>query len=156
MNDVLGDSRSDRAAAGEHEEEAAELFPTGSLEGEGPSPQTLVKKGLPLELTVSLSRAEVPLRGGLLDPNRYGRLLVTYLPGKVEEVPVRDDENDPARVTGWKLRQHVRATYVEAAADVPALIRAQFEQLAQAEPAAAGRLLDQLRELAAAGLREAA
>ncbi len=53
------------------DEGAAELFPTGALEGDAVTPQSLIKKGLPTQLVVSLSKAEVPIRGkGLVDPNK--------------------------------------------------------------------------------------
>lgn len=158
VNDVLnGDSVAGRAEAGEHEQEAEEMFPAGTLEGEGPDIRTIVKKGLPTTLEFSLSKAAVPARGaGLYDPNKQGRALVTFLPGKHHPLPLREDDADPNKVTGWKVTQDLRVVHVEQASDVPALIRSQFELLAAGDAAAAGRLLDQLQELAERTLRAAA
>lgn len=130
-----------------------ELFPAGSLPGDDITPQSIVKKGLPTTLVVSLSRAEVPIRGkGLVNPNKYGQAIVTYLPGKLHELPIRQDEHDGAKVTGWKLTQDLRALYVEDANDKGALIRTQFEALTALDAAAATALLAELREMAP-GLR---
>lgn len=125
-----------------------EMFPVGSIAGEGPSPQSLVNKGLPIELTVSMSRAEVPMTGqGLLDPNEGGRLLVSILPGKVDYVPVREDKDDPDRVSKWKIRQNVRVTYTQQVADIPSLIRSLYEELAAGSRSDAEHLLQQLHDL---------
>jgi hypothetical protein len=133
-----------------------ELFPSGALEGDAITPQNIVKKGLPIQLTVSLSKAEVPIRGkGLIDPNKYGRALVTYLPGKLHPLPIRQDEHDGAKVTSWKFTQDLRAMYVEDANDSGALIRAEYEALVAKDPPAAQALLADLRELAT-GIRAVA
>lgn len=140
----------------EAEPTEAELFPAGSLPGDDITPQSIVKKGLPTQLVVALSRAEVPIRGnGLVNPNRYGQVLVTYLPGKLHELPIREDEHDGAKVTGWKLTQDLRAMYVEDANDRGQLIKAQFEALAAGDGAAATALLAELRTMAT-GIRAVA
>lgn len=146
-------TRADRAAAGEHEQvDDLELFPTGTLDGDGPTPQTLVKKGMPVELTVSLMKAEVPNRGGLIDPDQVGRALVTYLPAKVDEVPVRGDDD---KVKSWKIRQNLRVTYVEAASDTAGLIVKLFDELQATSPSEAGALLDRLQAAARSSLQAA-
>ena len=133
-----------------------ELFPAGSLPGDDITPQSIVKKGLPTKLVVALSKAEVPIRGnGLVNPNRYGQVLVTYLPGKLHELPIREDEHDGAKVTSWKLTQDLRAMYVEDANDRPALIRAQFEALCATDAAGAVALIADLKAVAT-GLRAVA
>ncbi len=125
------------------------MFPSGALEGDAVTPQNLVKKGLPTKLVVSLSKAEVPIRGkGLVNPNKYGRAIVTYLPAKTHELPIREDEHDGAKVTGWKVTQDLRAMYVEDANDVAALIRSEFEALVASDGAAATALLAELRGMA--------
>jgi hypothetical protein len=121
-----------------------ELFPLGSLEGDQVKPGQTIKRAQPVELTVSLSRAEVPLRGsGMLDPDKHGRVLVTYLPGKDERVPKREDD-DSDRVTGWKIRQNLRATYVQAANDAETMIRLFYEELLADDEKAAKKLLADL------------
>lgn len=130
----------------EDPDEAGELFPSGSLAGDDVSPQTLVKRGLPVEVTVSLSKAEVPTKSGLVDPNKAGRVLVSYLPGTVHEVPQR--EGDDNRLVGWKIRQDLRATFVEDANSEQDVIRSEFAALMTLDPPAAQTLLAELRELA--------
>jgi hypothetical protein len=133
-----------------------ELFPAGSLPGDDITPQTIVKKGLPAQLVVSLSKAEVPIRGdGLVNPNKYGRALVTYLPGKLHELPIRQDQNDGAKVTGWKLTQDLRAIFVEDANDSAEMVRTEFAAVMAQDGAAAQALLAELRELAT-GIRAVA
>jgi hypothetical protein len=163
-DDPLGEAQDDgrsigeRAANGEHDEPMteAELFPMGSLEGDEVTPQSIIKRGAPVEVTVSLSKAEVPLRGsGLLDPNRSGRVLVSFIPGVLEEVPKREDAGDPNKVTGWKIRQNLRAVYVRPATNDADLIRAAFDSLMADDAAGAGALLDALREQLSSALQEA-
>jgi hypothetical protein len=144
LDDNGAASIEERTANGETIEPDDELFPLGSLEGDSVTPQTYVRKGLPITVTASLMSAEVPNRGGLLKPDRYGRLLITYLPGKKDDVPLREDRTDAAKVTGYKLRQHLRVTYVQDANDPAALIAQEFEGLLATEPEAAGALLERL------------
>lgn len=71
-------------------------------------------------------------------------------------MPVREDKTDPDKVTGWKLRQRVRVTYTQQVQDIPALITQLFGEIQAGSPGDAGRLLDDLRDIAASGLRTAA
>lgn len=143
----------DRAADGEPEKTEEELFPEGSLAGDNITPQNLVKKGLPVELRVSLTKAEVPVKGsGLFDPNRYGRALVTFLPAPVTETPVREHKTDTAQVTGWKLSQSLRVTYVADASDTTELVRSEFEALLETEPEVAAALAEQIAAMTAEAL----
>lgn len=158
MNDVLNGDRGsvgDRADAGEHEQEPEEMFPAGTLEGEGPSARTIIKQGQPVTLEFSLSKAAVPSRGtGLFDPNKLGRALVTFLPGKFEPLPLREDDADPNKVTGWKVTQNLRVTHVDPASDVPSLVRSQFQMLAEGYAGAAAQLHAQLGEIMETVLKE--
>lgn len=101
-------SISDRAQNGEDEQE--ELFPLGSLEGDKKTLAQIIRKGLPIETTVSLRSAEVPLRGGLPDPEKLHRVLITSEVAKLEPVPIRED----GKIVSWKVRVVLRPTYVEA------------------------------------------
>lgn len=133
-------SIADRADEGEAE---VELFPVGSLDGDSIAPQKLIKRGLPVEITVSIGKAEVPVRGeGLLDPEKSGRSLVSWAFLKNEEVPSYDSEG---RINGWKVRQHLRATFVKQANDEVPLIRSEFEALLAIDAPQAGKLLDELK-----------
>lgn len=150
MNDVLdgGDdedgatvhSIGDRAANGGAE--AEELFPLGALEGDELTPQKLIKRGLPVEVTVALGTAEVPVKGqGLLDPEKSGRVLVTFAFWKNIEVPTVEE----GRIVGWKIRQMLRPTFVAQANEEAPLVRAEFEKLLALDPVRAGALLDELQ-----------
>jgi hypothetical protein len=62
-------------------EPQAELFPAGSIEGDGYSLRSVGKAGEPVtEITVAMTGGEVPMPkgSGLLDPHKEGMLLVTY------------------------------------------------------------------------------
>ncbi len=105
-----GRSIEDRAGDGDHEVPEEELFPTGSLEGDSKTLATLLRRNLPIETTVSLRAAEVPLREGLPDPERAKRLNVTAQFEKVEVVLIREE----GQIVGAKARVIFRPTYVEA------------------------------------------
>lgn len=146
-DDVRGPrSIGERAGNGDAGVPEEELFPKGSLPGDDITPQSIVKRGLPTTLMVSLMKAEVPFRGkGLADPNRFTRVLVQCLPAKVNELPLREDKADPAKVTGWKVTQELRVVHVATADEPAALMRSEFEVLLAEEPKAAGALLEELR-----------
>lgn len=141
----IGERAEDGGDSGVPEDE---LFPAGSLQGEGVTTQTYVKKGLPVELNVALSKAEVPLRGsGIPDPNKFGRAIVTYLPGKKHEQPLREEKNDPAKTTGFKVTVDLRVTHVADANDTAGLIRTEFEVLLAQNEREAAALFAELREM---------
>ena len=141
MADPIDDDPRSIEDRAEDEGAPEELFPLGSLQGDELTPQKLIKRGLPVEVTVAMGTAEVPVQGGgLLDPDRAGRVLVSYEFAKNVEVPQRED----GRIVGWKVRQMLRPTYVQQAKDEGALIREEFAHLLALDQKAAGALLDDL------------
>jgi hypothetical protein len=145
FEDETGDEAEGRSledlADDEDETPEAELFPMGSLDGDEVTPQKVVKRGLPTTITVSLSKAEVPVKGGgMLNHDSQGRVLVTHLPAKIEEIPQRDDDNS-TRITGWKIRQNLRAVHVRRADDPAEMVRLFMDELIVADPAAAQALI---------------
>ena len=138
--------RAERGEGTEPEEEAPELFPLGTLEGDSKSLKTLIKPGLPVKTTVSMRKAEVPSSGGLLDPEREGMVLVTYALDGVQVVPTREGETGNRRIVGWKTRQVIRPIYVERVDGEAGTIEAAFAGLLKADPQSAGALLDRLRD----------
>lgn len=88
------------------------LFDMGGLDGDSAvTVQNIIDEGDEIELTASLGAAEVPLKGGLVDPNERVRLFVTAeYAGKVD-VPVRDRES--REVESWKVRAKFRPTRCE-------------------------------------------
>lgn len=146
----MGDSIATRAEQGEHETEDAQLFPMGSLEGDGVSANKLVKPGEAVKVELSMRAASVPVTGkGLIDPRRDRKLLVTVEPGKVEQVPQRDE----GKVVSWIARQTLRPIYIEAvqggtAGDLEGL----FAELLDSDPKAAASALDAMQAKAVAVL----
>jgi hypothetical protein len=144
---MAAESIRDRAARGEHEGESEqaqdELFPMGTVDGDGRSLKTIMKANAPTRSTVSISSAEIPSGGGLFDPERERTLLVTIEPGKVELVPVHKD----GKVSEWKQRQTLRPTFIESASSYGAAqIEAMFTALLADDPRDAGKLLDKLKD----------
>ena len=108
-------SLADRAAAGEGDEPEQETFPMGIVDPEHRKTlKTLIASGQPVEMTVSMQSAEVPLRGGLPDPNRLHRFLVTTRFHKAEPIAVYDPD-DETKIKSWKLRVTLKPRFVELA-----------------------------------------
>jgi hypothetical protein len=108
MEGQNGRSIEERAGDGDGQMEA---FPMGAVDGDAKvTLRTLIRGGEPVSFTVSMRSAEVPLRGGLVDPRKTVRLLVTCeaFDGGLP-VPQRED----GKVVSWKVRQSLRPTYVE-------------------------------------------
>jgi hypothetical protein len=128
-------------------EPQGEMFPAGVLDGDGRTLKTLIRPGLPVELTCSIGKAEVPLRGGLPDPDKPVRALVTAVFHKAEPIAIRDP--DAPKVTGWKLRAHMRADFVETVPGTDqGLIEQRFRALLEVDANAAAGLLDSLQKMA--------
>lgn len=131
--------------------EQGEMFPEGILAGDKKTLRSLIKPGQAVETTVALSRAEVPLRDGLPDPDKPVRVLVTARFHKCE--PIAKREGDAEKVSSWKLRVHLKSAHCESvAATDDELIRQRFAVLLEQSPTAAGELLDQLRAAASEAL----
>lgn len=146
----VGGSISARAANGEGTEDDGgepELFPMGSLEGDAKTLKSLIRSGQAVKSTVSMTGAEVPVRsGGLLDPEKEGMLLVTFEVAHYTPVPVREGDRETGkRLTEWKIRQTVRPIHIERVDGEDGIIEANFAMLAEANPTAAGALLDRMR-----------
>lgn len=150
MSDEEGRSITDRAGDGDGQ---LETFPMGAVEGDAKvSLRSLVKAGEPVEHTASLRAAEVPMRGGLVDPRKPGRVLVSYEVAKIETVAVREE----GKVTGWKIRQALRPTFVEpvGASDGDLLVH-YFRELIAASPSEGGQVADRIAAVAAENLTAA-
>jgi hypothetical protein len=94
-----------------HPDELNELFPHGSLDGDGMDLKRLIKPGLPVEYTKSLLKGEVPGRKGLTNPEGERRATVTHQLAEVVIVIKRED----GEIVGYKIREKLRPTYVEVA-----------------------------------------
>lgn len=145
--DDRDDSIEGRAANGENGggEFEPELFPTGSIDGDAKTIKTLIRAGMPVKTTASLMSAEVPTRGGLLDPERNGHLLVAFEVAKYEPIVEREGEPGAKKVVGWKIRQHLRPVYVETIDGGAGEIEASFAALLDGDPKGAAALVDRLQ-----------
>ena len=123
-----------------------ELFPSGFVEGDQWNLDAISRSHLPINVTVSLSRAEVPTKHGLPDPNAAGRLAVSYEGGKIEIIPEKEEQSDGSKPTmGWKLRCHLRPTYVSELGYGATSARTEFLSLLDDDPNAAAALLDEFK-----------
>lgn len=150
LEGVAGDSSGDA-------EPAAELFPVGSIEGDGFSHKTMVKAGMSTEITVAMTGGEVPIPNGtgLLDPAKEGMLLVTYeVADAGRAIPQREGERGDKRIVGYKFRQTVRPVYIERVKGEEGVIEGHFAALLEAEPSRAGALLDRLNARAGRSLSQ--
>ena len=142
-----GQTIREMAEADAQQQDAAEMFPAGSLEGDETTLATLIKPGQPNEVTVSMGTAEVPSpRGGLLNPDREHLLLVTTEHAGYTEVPKREGDRVTGKtVVGWKTRQNLRPIYVEQVKGEAGAIEAAFADLLMSDASAAGALLDRMQ-----------
>jgi hypothetical protein len=114
--DESAESVADRAANDDGEPTQEEMFPKGVLEGDNKvTLAKLIRANESVEVTASLMSAEVPLRGGLVDPRREGKVVVSYEAARYIPVPQREGEPGDKKVKGWKVRCQLRPTYVEPA-----------------------------------------
>lgn len=96
------------------EGEQGVMFPHGSLDGDpNVTMQNIIRTGLPTLITVKMRGAEVPLEGGLLDPEEMVRLFVTAEFFSMKPVPVRDKHT--REITEWKIAVELRPTFVQRA-----------------------------------------
>jgi hypothetical protein len=138
-----GTSAADRAENGDAEPTGDELFPLGTIEGDPRvTVRSLIKAGARVSVTASLSSAEVPVSGGLFDPEQEISVLVRCIPGKVEQVPKHEDKDGIQKVKEWTVRQSLRSIHVERADAVYSESQVR-EMLAEcdASPAKVSRLL---------------
>lgn len=101
----------------EHEDDE-DQYPLGRISGD---PKItfgkLIKPGRPVEVTASLTAAEVPIRDGkLLNPDAAVQVLVTVVPKQAVLVYKREPGDD--MVTGYKIRQPLKVAYVQTADDM--------------------------------------
>jgi hypothetical protein len=126
-----------------------ELFPGGVFAGDELSLRDLIKPHHEVTASVSFRSAEFPLTGGLLDPERESMALVYFRWEKPDLVPqwkpgAKREETPP--IVGWKVRQVLEPFHVERLRGEVDVIAANFEALLVADEAAAGNLLERLRD----------
>jgi hypothetical protein len=146
---IPGDERSDagsiqdRAANGEQEE----LFPEGFIEGDKKTLANVMKRGLPVELVATMMQGEVPMRDGIPDPEKLGRLAVTVEPSNAKLSYVREKQPDGQRkIVGYKIAAQLRPVFVENLGMGEDAMTKSFEQLLAIDAQRAGKHLDALQE----------
>lgn len=115
-----GGSVAERVANGEAEDED-ELFPYGSVEGDSAvTLKNLIKSKARITPKASLSKAEVPLTGGFLDPEKEVELLVRCLPGGISPRPTHASAKagEDHTIDAWTLTQDLRAVHVQGAGEM--------------------------------------
>ena len=150
----MSDARSieERAENGEHEEVAEELFPRGAVENDGKSIDVIFRRHrTKVETTVALSRAEVPLRGGLVEPDADVLLLVR---GTVSHYVPRPTRDDAGKQDGWKVQTVLRSAYVESLGSEAQAIEGLYRRLIEKSPQGATEVLEAIRSIAAEHLAE--
>lgn len=104
------ESIADRAARGEAKDPEQPLPGMAPLEGDKQlTLGGLGPRSLPIEAEVSLMSAAVGAKG-LIDPNRRGQLLVSYLPAGYIYVPA--ERAADGTVKRWKLRMQLRPVHI--------------------------------------------
>jgi hypothetical protein len=129
------------------QQEAAELFPIGSLEGDEATLQAMIQAGDKVTYSVTMNgTSKVPMSGGMLDIRKEHTLLVTC--EVAFPVPVPDREGDRMtgkRIVGWDVKQKLVPIYVERVKGEEGVIEAQFADLLRADEGRAAALLDRLK-----------
>lgn len=122
-----------------------EFFPLGALDGDDHALGNLIKGALPVELYISLSKTEVPLLGGLLDPDKGGRAAVTYEALEYKQKPIREEQPDGSfKIVSWKVTCNAKARLVEPLGDPEEVVRREFDRLRASDPARASEVVDEL------------
>lgn len=125
-----------------------EMFPMGSVDGDGLALKHLIRPGQDVSYTISVMSAEVdaPREGGLLKPDQEAYLLMPIEPVKYIPVPQKEGERGARSVTGWKIRQQVRPLDgIQRIKGDGGVVQAEFRALMAQDQAKAGQLLDQLQ-----------
>lgn len=98
------------------DEPQAELFPDGVIDGDPRvTIKNLIRGGENVDLEVTLMQGKVPLRGGLVDPRRSGKVVVSHDAAKYLLIPQREGEPGDKKVKGWTVRCQLKPTYSEPA-----------------------------------------
>lgn len=134
-------------SAGDGPAEQEELFPEGSIDGDGVTLKSLIKPGMEVTHSVHMTGHEVPMpKGtGLLNPAKEGMLLVTYeVSDGGKPVPIREGQRGEKVIKGYHIKQKVRPVHLERIAGEEGVIESHFAALLEADQGRAGALLDRL------------
>lgn len=131
----------DRAAAGEGEE-PDELFPMGTLKGDGVTLAKFLKPGKENKQAVKIKAVRVDSSAGLADPEKDRTLLVTCEPGKIELVTHKGE----GKVVRYTTVQVYEPVFVEGVQRGDAgRLEAAFKQLLLDDPKGAAKALDTMK-----------
>jgi hypothetical protein len=142
MADDQGTSVEERAANGEHEYDE-ELFPRGVVEHDGKGIDVIFRRHrTKVDASVVLSRAEVPLRGGLLEVDTPVHLLTRAEVSHYVPKPTRGPDG---RQDGWHVQTVLKSAYTSALGDTQGAMVALFRDLLEVSPQEAAVALDRLQ-----------
>ena len=119
-----------------------ELFPNGSLEGDGLTFGKFTKPGKDNALEVKIKAVKLPSRAGLADVEKLRTLLVTCRPHAVKQVPHMLD----GKVDRYTTTQDYTPVFVEGVQRGDAgRLEAAFRELLRDDHQAAARALDAMQ-----------
>jgi hypothetical protein len=126
-----------------------ELFPNGTLQGDGITLQKFIKGGKEHKLAVKIKSIRVPSGAGLADPEKDTTLLVTCEPGKTITTPHKEE----GKVIGYTTDQVYTPVFVEGVQRGDAgRLEAMFGQLLKDDPQGAGRAMSAMSALLGADI----
>lgn len=127
------------------QQDDVQLFPMGSIEGDGVSLKTFIRGNRDNKLTVKIKSTRVPSGSGLADPEKDRVLLVTCEPGKVETVPHKEE----GKVVRYTTVQVYEPIFVEGVqrGDVGRM-EAAFKSMLTDDPDSAAKMLDRMQAAA--------
>lgn len=76
-----------------------------------PTLSKLIPRNATIEVHYSLMSAAVKGKGGLVDPEKAGQLIVSYVPHGYLATPIRSKPGEPG-IERWKVTVQLRPTYV--------------------------------------------
>lgn len=125
------------------------LFENGVLDGDPAlTPNTLISPGTKVSTRVKMNGAQVPLRGGLIDPTKEVRVAAVCHASTYHQTPIGEWRDDGTRnIEEWKINAVLTPTYVEYLGTGEESVEREFDRmLAAGNSSGAGRLLDKLRD----------
>lgn len=149
-DELKGMSIEERAAMGVTDEmDDMTLFPDGVLSGDPWTLGQIHKSKKPIEVTASLSKAEVPMTGGLPDPSKIRRVMVRTGHVKYEVIPEYEEQPDGTEdIVAYKIRANMRTAYVEPIGGAEDMVVTEFERLMIEDRQRAAEVADKLVKLA--------
>jgi hypothetical protein len=142
--------RAAAAANGAHEQDLTQqqLFENGVLDGDPEiTVNNLVGPNETVTTRVAMRGAQVPLRGGLIDPRSRVRVSALCQVSRYIKTPIGEWRDDDTRnIEEWKVSAELTPIFVEYLGTGEDAVMREFDRmLAAGNTSGAGRLLDNMR-----------